>query len=185
MTLRRAVLYIAGASLLAAWFSSAASLSLHRNRRVANADHSAIPADRLPINMQAQAKRLKARLAAAPLPQQPVRNPFAFASASPEPRAGAVRRAEPPALAPVPIAPPEPSLSLIGVAEQKKGHGLVRTAMIATEADELIMAAVGDTLMQRYKVTAIGPDAVELTDLATGHIRRLALQFQLELHQTG
>jgi hypothetical protein len=77
---------------------------------------------------------------------------------------------------PVTIAVP-PALALVGMAEQRKPEGIVRTAMIATESDDLIMAVVGDVVLTRYKVTAIGADAVELADLTTGLARRLALQF--------
>jgi hypothetical protein len=74
--------------------------------------------------------------------------------------------------------PTEPVLSLIGMAEERRPQGLVRTAMIATEGQELILAAVGDVVVQRYKVTAISADVVELADSETGLVRRLALQYQ-------
>jgi len=48
--------------------------------------------------------------------------------------------------------------------------------MIATEGDELVMATVGDTVLQRYKVTAISADAAELTDVSTGLTRLIALR---------
>jgi hypothetical protein len=52
----------------------------------------------------------------------------------------------------------------------------MRTAMLETGADQMILATVGEPVLHRYKVTAISVDAVELTDLSTGRIRRLALQ---------
>lgn len=176
MTLRRAVLYAGGASLLVAWFSSAASLSLQRgNHRAAPASVSESPVDDLAQDVQAQARRLKARLAAAPLPQQPIRNPFVFQTRRPQPPAEPVRST--PDILPVvqPAAAAEPLLLLIGLAEQKKPQGLVRTAMLETEASELIIAALGDVILQRYKITAIGADAIELADQTTGTTRRLAL----------
>ena len=175
MTLRRAVLYAGGASLLAAWFSSAASVSFQR--QPAALTHPEPPADALAAGVEAQAKRLKARLAAAPLPQRPTRNPFAFVIRRVEPvePVRPVRQAEPqPEMGP-PL-PPEPALLLIGLAEQKKPEGAVRTAMIETETNELILAVVGDVVLQRYKVTAIGDAAIELADQLTGRTRRLVLQ---------
>jgi hypothetical protein len=65
---------------------------------------------------------------------------------------------------------------LIGVAEQRRSEGLVRTAMIATEGDVLTMALIGDSVLLRYKVSAIGVDFVELTDVTTNRVRRLTLQ---------
>ena len=38
------------------------------------------------------------------------------------------------------------------------------------------MATVGDAVLQQYKVTAIGADAAELTDVSTGLTRRLVLR---------
>jgi hypothetical protein len=178
MTLRRAALYIGGASLLVAWFSSAASLSLQRHARTIaiEGDQPASHIEGLAAQVQQQSRRLRERLASAPLPQQPLRNPFTFRTVSPRPQAAPARRLQMAAAAPA--EPPEPTLVLIGLAEQKRPQGLVRTAMIATERDELIMATVGDGVLQRYKVTAISEDAVELTDVATGRTRRLALQFE-------
>jgi hypothetical protein len=65
---------------------------------------------------------------------------------------------------------------LIGIAEDAGAAGPVRTAMIATAADELLMVSVGDTVLHRYRLTGIGHDTAELTDLTTGQVRRLSLQ---------
>ena len=180
MTLRRATAYIGGGSLLVAWFSSAASLSLARHPRpsAADAQTASAPTEGVAENVQAQARRLKQRLASAPIPQQPLRNPFAF---RPAPIATASPVRPRPAVQPLPtepLPPPEPRLELAGIAEQATPAGIIRTAMIATESNELIMAAVGASVLGRYKVAAIGADGVELTDVATGQTRRLALQIQ-------
>ena len=82
MTLRRATLYVAGGTLLVAWFSSAASMSLGRNsRRTPQVVADSAPAQNLAVSVQTQARRLKERLAVAPLPQEPTRNPFASGQA--------------------------------------------------------------------------------------------------------
>jgi hypothetical protein len=38
------------------------------------------------------------------------------------------------------------------------------------------MVVAGETVGARYRVTAVGADAVELSDLVTGATRRLALR---------
>ena len=179
MTLRRAVVYIGGASLLVAWFSSAASLSLQRQRLQPVAqtpEPSAV--DGLAHEVQTRAKRLKERLASAPMPQQPVRNPFVFRRAEPPPAATSRPAAT---IAPVPTVvqlPAEPPLVLIGIAEQRVNNVPVRIAMITTAGDELLVVRVGDSVIQRYQVTAIMANAAELLDLTTGRARRLTLQDQ-------
>lgn len=177
MTLRRATLYIGGGSLLVAWFSSAASVSLMRTppRAFSEGQSVAAPTDGVAEAVQAQSRRL--RLATAPLPQQPLRNPFAF---RPAPSASPVRvraaAAEPAAMEPV--IPEEPRLELVGIAEQRTPAGAVRTAMIATESNELLMAPVGAAVLGRYTIAVIDGDGVTLTEVATGRTRRLVLQVQ-------
>src|SRR3954468_18467303 len=163
MTLRRATVYIGGGSLLVAWFSSAASLSLARRPQPSLADSHTVsaPTDGVAEAVQAQARRLKQRLASAPLPQQPLRNPFAFRPAAVVPAAAVRTRPAAPAPPPEPLPPPEPRLELIGVAEQATPTGVTRTAMIATESNQLIMVAVGGTVLDRYTVAAIGADRIE------------------------
>ena len=77
-----------------------------------------------------------------------------------------------------PAIPEEPRLVLVGIAEQRTPDGAVRTAMIASESNELVMAEVGAAVLGRYTVAAIGGDAVTLTEIATGRTRRLVLQIQ-------
>jgi hypothetical protein len=181
MTLRRATLYIGGGSLLVAWFSSAASLSLKRTPpRAFSEDQSvAAPTDGVAEAVQAQTRRLRQRLAAAPLPQQPLRNPFAFRPApSATPQAVRVRAAVAEPATMEPAIPEELRLELVGIAEQRTPVGAVRTAMIATESNELVMAAVGAAVLGRYTVAAIDGDSVTLTEIATGRTRRLVLQIQ-------
>ena len=65
---------------------------------------------------------------------------------------------------------------LLGLAEE----GATRTAMIES-GDELLMATEGQTIVGRYRVSKVGPDAIELIDLATGTTRRLFLKSQASL----
>ena len=177
MTLRRATLYVAGGTLLVAWFSSAASVSLGRSpRRVPQIVDEGAPAQSLALSVQTQARRLKERLATAPLPQEPVRNPFAFRP--PEMRVAPPSRAPVPVptTAPVEMIAPDVPLLLVGLAEHRNGEVLVQSAVITSNGDDLIMAEVGTMVVGRYTVTSIGSDTVEMKDASTGRVRRLVLQ---------
>jgi len=178
MTLRRATLYVGGGTLLVAWFSSAASVSLGRYpRRVPQVVDDSAPAQSLALSVQSQARRLKERLATAPLPQEPVRNPFAFQPA-PEMRVAPPSRGPlpVPTTAPVEMIVPDVPLLLVGLAEHRNGEVLVQSAVITSNGDDLIMAEVGTVVVGRYTVTSIGTDAVEMKDASTGRVRRLVLQ---------
>ncbi|HSC26021.1 MAG TPA: hypothetical protein VLD67_02030 [Vicinamibacterales bacterium] len=175
MTPKRAALYLLSVSLLVAWLASAASVSWQApdpptpRQPVPTAGTETLAAE-----VQAQTVRLKERLASAPAPQQPLRNPFAFAPRAPAPQREAV---PPQALAAsAPLLPPEPPLTLIGVAEHQRPDGPVRTAILSSTGEDLFMVAAGQTLGARYDVTAVGSDFVVLTDRVTGGVRRLALR---------
>jgi hypothetical protein len=181
MTLRRATLYIGGGSLLVAWFSSAASVSLMRTppRAFSEGQSVSAPTDGLAEAVQAQTKRLRQRLATAPQPQQPLRNPFTFRPAVSAPPATTRTAALVTGPATVEsLIPEEPRLELVGIAENRTPEGPVRTAMIATESSELLMMEIGGQVLGRYTVAAIDGDGVTLTETATGRSRRLVLQIQ-------
>jgi len=67
-------------------------------------------------------------------------------------------------------------VSLIGITEDQGPKGLVRTAIITGDGDSVYVLAVGEMLLDRYTVETIGADAVELKDVTTNGIRRLALR---------
>jgi hypothetical protein len=179
MTPTRATAYVGLASVLVAWLAGAAGLSVTADRPRAP-DRQALSdgTQQLADEVQAQAARLKDRLAAAPVPVTPFRNPFAFREREVARDRVVARRpgAAIPDSAPTPQVAPEPPLQLIGIAERHTADGPVRTAMITADSDELFMLAVGETLGARYRVEAIGPDAVELADLVTAGTRRLSLK---------
>ena len=178
MTPFRTAAYFVAVVLLLGWLASAAGVSRPTffpapPRRAP----AAMQLDALATNVQSQALRLRQRLAAAPAPQDPIRNPFMFAARDVQPQR---MRQVAASAAPLPTAPPpppfEPELSLLGVAEKNTATGVVRTAIIGGPDDSLYMLKMGEALGGRYEVTAVGADAVELKDLATGAIRRLALK---------
>jgi len=178
MTGARFAAWILGAAVCGAWLASAAGVT--REARVARATPrppDAAQFDALAADVQAQAGRLRQRLAQAPAPREIERNPFRFAQRS----GPAIRRAAPHA-APspdMPFTPPEvrePALQLIGVAETHTKDGVVRTAMIAGGYNDLMMVTVGQRILGRYDIVAVGADAVELKDVQSGATRRLILQ---------
>jgi len=169
MSPARAAAYFGGGILLAGWLASAAGVVRPSPVRFPRRSAEAVQLDAVASNVQSQAARLRHRLAVAPVPQTPVRNPFAFVEAPAPP--AAPKRPDP--VAPLVVEPsaPEPDLILVGVAEQ----GSTRTAMIAS-GDELLMTTEGQTVVGRYRVGKVSADAIELIDLGTGATRRLSLK---------
>ena len=177
MSSGRTVLYLAGGGLLVAWIAAAnmpsqdADRASERPRPVPS-----VPTATLADDVHAQAARLQARMAHAPAPDNHPRNPFAFGEAPRQLRAAQAAAAatvvEP---APAPI-PPPPALTLMGIAEEYVIGGYRRTAVIGGDGDAIFMVAEGDRVGDRYKVTKIGADAVELEDVVTKGYRRLALR---------
>ncbi len=177
MTAKRAAAYSGGVLLLLAWLASAAGLGRQRvapaqaPEPVETSGTTLIAAD-----VQAQTERLKSRLAAAPAPQVPVRNPFMFASKEAAPRRAAKSaETEPPPL-PAVLEPAEPAIDLVGIAEDRTPKGVVRTAIISALSGELFLVKEGESIVGRYRVKAVGADSVELSDQLTGAVRRLALR---------
>lgn len=174
---RRIAAYLGGGCLLAAWLASAASTS---RQAAVEPPPPSVPAtsntEALAAGVQAQAARLRQRIAGAPAPAAPARNPFVFAARElvPAPRL-APRRIEPGPATDAPV-PAEPQFELVGVAEEQSANGIVRTAMITGDGDELFMLTEGQVLAGRYRVTVVGSDVVQLESLTTGAIRRLALR---------
>jgi hypothetical protein len=180
MTIRRAALYVVGGTLLLAYLAAADNSPARHSgqprddsaRRTAQAQPDALAAD-----VRAQAVKLRDRLATAPAPDAHGRNPFGFGAPSEPHAVGAPRgvRAATIENAPAPV-PPDPPLTLMGVAEDAPAGKVQRTAIIGGTGDELYMVTEGDSVAGRYQVTAIGADIVELKDLQTGGYRRLAMR---------
>ncbi len=177
MTPARTAAYLGGASLLVAWLSSASGVQPAPTPGPAPRNPEVVRVDALGAEVQSQAARLRARMAAAPAARLGTRNPFAFPAAAPPARR--------PAAADLPLRTgsaaaeadrAEPPLELIGVAERTRGGATTRTAIVQAPGDQLFMVTDGQELAGRYRVSAIGADAVELSDLTTGATRRLGLK---------
>lgn len=179
MNASRLVAWIAGVALLGAWFASAAGVP--RTAGVSRAPQRAPGAaalDQLAADVQAQAGRLRTRLASAPAPQAAIRNPFMLSAPAPAPivRRSASRVSAPIAIDLPTFMAPEPALELIGIAENQASRGMVRTAMISSPQGDLLMVTAGQRILGTYDVVGVGADAVELKQVSTGAVRRLALR---------
>lgn len=178
MNFTRVAAWILGASVCGAWLVSAAGVSRPaRSVRPPTRSPDAVRFDALAADVQAQAGRLRDRMAAAPAPAPVERNPFRFRTPAPVREAAAATASLPSLPEPRPAEPREPVLRLIGIAESRVHDGGVRrTAMITGPSGELIMVVAGQRILGRYDVTAVGADAVELQDLETASPRRLILR---------
>lgn len=179
MSAPRLAAWIIGAAVCGAWLASAAGVT--RQTRIPPTTPPAADAvqfDALAADVQAQASRLRDRLAQAPAPNDRPRNPFRFAPAPSQRQVRATTGNAAPQATPVEIAtaPAEPTLDLVGVAETSTAEGLVRTAMLTGDSGDLIMAIAGQRILGRYDVVAIDAEAVQLKDVQTGAVRRLVLR---------
>ena len=127
--------------------------------------------------IQREADRLHARLTQVGAYRDPARNPFKFGN---HPPAQAVASRREPVVTmenePVTTEPAEATLriSLTGIAEDVVGDTTVRTAIISTPSDVLLVK-VGDQAGD-YRVEKISPDGVELVNVATGASVKLMLR---------
>jgi hypothetical protein len=175
MNSRRAAVYFGGGALLVAWLAAANTTRQSDPPLPAPVPQNADPVEKIAIDLQQDGARLRDQLTHAPAPQVNSRNLFGFASV-PAPRASAPRPTAAAESAVAEVPPPPLPLTLMGIAEQASASGPARTAILGGSGDDVYMVTVGQTIAARYSVTAIGVDAIELKDLATGGFRRLALR---------
>jgi hypothetical protein len=69
----------------------------------------------------------------------------------------------------------QPSLALVGLAEDNGPDGPIRTAIIS-HGGELFLVKEGEAVTSQYRVATISADVVELTDTSAGTPLRLALR---------
>ena len=119
---------------------------------------------------------LTERMRLSSVPNQTGRNLFSYAAR--KPRAAVAPAAVPPAPAlteAAPARPTPPPLKLSGIAEDAAGADVVRTAIINARG-QLFLAREGEAVTDRYRVTRISADVVELVDSSDGSVLRLALK---------
>lgn len=181
MKASREIVAIGGTALLVAWIAAAADLA--RAPRVVVVEHERprelTRAERIAADIESQSVRLRARLATAPMPSAKGRNPFRFS----EPAARRVHPAAIPqaaesdaaAAAPGASAPLTIPLTLSGIAEDTSAAGTIRTAVLSGLGD-VFLAKPGDVILSRFQIVAVGADAVEILDTASGATVRLGLR---------
>ncbi len=122
--------------------------------------------------------KLAAFTRGAPAPLDRERSPFTFAEG---------RRPSQPSLPPLSLTPraprPEaqpisvPSLpALLGIAEEEGASGLTRTAILEDAGQTPRFVRVGDLIGDAFRVTAIDPEVVRVTDGQTGRRFELVLR---------
>jgi len=170
---RTATLGLAGGAV-AAWLASAAT----SNRHNAALDTIFVPpsVDARGEALAVQIARLHDRLRPdAPL-RQPSRNLFEFTAARQralQPSATVPKAAL--TEAPAVLSRPAPPLKLSGIAEDPAEKGPVRTAII-TGFGQVFLVKEGDAVTDRYRVSRITADVVELIDTSDSTTLRLALK---------
>lgn len=166
---------IAGAGLsLAAWLAGAATSV----ERVSVQDTPAKPAavDARGAELAKEVARLHERLRPSVEPHQPGRDLFSFVAPKPRAAAPTTGLLRPAALSEAaPVAPAPPPFKLAGIAEDSGPEGVVRTAIISGRG-QLFLAKEGDSVADRYRVTKISAEVIELADLDAGTVLRLALK---------
>ena len=172
---RTSTLAFAGAAALAAcaWLAAAATSS--SRERVVPVVVRASSIDARGAALADEVSRLHDRLRPSAVPREPGRNLFSF---SPRPASAPL----PPPPSPKPALseataarPPAPVMKLSGVAEDVTATGVVRTAIISAFG-QLFLVKEGEPVTERYRVTKISSDVVEVSDLSTGTVLRFALK---------
>lgn len=98
---------------------------------------------------------------------------LAQAASAAEAAAAAASAVPTPVPEPTPTPLPVVSLKFIGSADNGKG---VKVAVLLTERNEVLTGRVGDVVANRYRVTSIGFESVDLEDVLGGGSRRLPLK---------
>jgi hypothetical protein len=171
MNVRRTVTIGAAGGAIVVWIAAAATSN---NRAVAPVvPFRPTAADKSGADLAIEVKRLHERLRPSDTPVQ-ARDLFRFSSQA---HAGPGRPLEPRSrdvVEPAPAVPPQPAptLKLEGLAEDRGLNGPVRTAIISGSGD-IYLVKEGDAVAERFRVTSISADAVELLDLSTNTPLRL------------
>jgi hypothetical protein len=174
----RSTAVVSGAGLLATWLASAPPSTFQITPKpLPAAPQAAEQTAAMSAEIQREADRLHARLRAEAMFREPSRNPFRFGARVPA-------RVPPPVVPPTiteepmtAAVPEQPTLriTLAGIAEEKVDGEIVRTAIVSTPSDVLLVKE-GEQIGDQYKVVKIGADAIELTRLDDGAVVRLALK---------
>ena len=126
-------------------------------------------------DIKQQAARLQARTREQLAFREPARNPFNFGAREVRQATSRVAPSEPELppmqVAPVPLPPP---VRLSGIAEERSGERVERTAVLSSPSGVLLVRE-GDDVLGQFRVARIEADAVELSRTDDGSTLRLAL----------
>jgi hypothetical protein len=161
-----------GATVLAGWIASAPAVEAPVERRPAAARaQGAVAESRPPSDIEEQAARLQVSVRRELAYSRPHRNPFRFE----EVRAietVAVPVVVPEAPADASAAPALPLVTLAGIAEDRRGDAVERTAVLSSSSG-VHLVRTGDELLGLYRVGTIDSEAVDLVSLGDGSTTRL------------
>jgi hypothetical protein len=177
---------VSGATVLAGWLASgppqnAPAPGATPSRRAQGSGARTAAAD---TDIQDQAARLQARMRQEPVYHEPSRNPFRFggrdaprtAPLGVEPGAREVApTTNEPVVPVVPAPPPPPPVKLSGIAEDRIGDRIERTAVLSVPSG-VVLVREGDAVLGQYRVSRIEANAVELTDTLGGAPVRLSIR---------
>lgn len=168
---------VSGATVLATWFASVPPVQ-HTTTPVGEPAASTTVTSRASDQIVREADRLSARLHPSMPYQGPLRNPFQFSQprrATSAPRATSRQpKVSDASMTETPVAPPL-RVSLTGIAEDTSGAAPVRTAVISTP-DDVMLVKEGEMVAGQYKVTAVTANSVDLTRVSDGSVVRLTLR---------
>jgi hypothetical protein len=172
MPLKRAAMIVGGSAALAAWLAAATTSG--RRSNVELLPVKSLPVDRRGAELANEIERLHERLRPTTTPRQPARNLFSYAAPKGRPVAPAASVPRPALSEAAPVRPVPPPLKLSGIAEDTADGAVVRTAIISSRG-QVVLVKEGENV-DRYRVVKIGSEAVELNDLTDGSTLRLALK---------
>lgn len=167
---------VSGATVLAGWIASspqdnAPTPTASTQRRTATSTAQATGGS----DIEEQAARLQARLRHETTYREPARNPFRFGARAVERTVPTERADTPPPIETIAPAPLPPPIRLSGIAEDRAGDRVERTAVLSSPSGVLLVRE-GDMVLGQYRVTRIDAEAVELADASGGPTVRLTLK---------
>src|SRR5688572_29184709 len=156
-----------GVTALAGWLATPAAPA-RGTARSAGAPRSAP----VTVSLEQEAARLAVGNRAATAFERPNRNPFQF-SVAPAPARRRVVAEATVAESTVPQAPVFP-FRLTGMARDDSSGTPVRTAILSSTT-ALVLARVGDTVADSYRIDRVDDDGVDVVDVRDGRVIRLTL----------
>lgn len=161
-----------GATALVGWLASPSEPAARGAARSKATAPAAVTS-----TIEEQATRLSHRLRPAAAFDEPRRNPFRYQSPTTTTRPTAAAAAQAPAVseAPQPVAPAPFAFRLSGTARDGASDDAVWTAILAGGTSGLVLAKVGDTVGNVYRVESVTDTTADLVDVRDGRTTRLTL----------